>query len=163
MALCIRKILLSGIVIFHTASSVSGQELGDIDFRGLQTRVERYKNSGEISVRYEYYPPSLLPGRTNVYALKLITTSYDVVDYKPRAPIENVYIVDCANRSVSEIISIVKVDDFRDLPPSVVSEFRRYNSNTATQVKGFDVKRVADNESVWTVSDSAALEIVCGS
>ena len=150
------------MAVFQVGSSVMAEDLSDYDFRGLQTSIDRYKRSGQKSAQYGYYAPSLLPGQASVYALKVITTTFDVVNYKPRPPIESVYLVDCANRSVTEIISVLSFADVSDFPPAVVRRFGEYNSKTLTRVKGVEVKRESDKEAVWTISESKALEIACG-
>lgn len=152
---------LAGMAVFQAASSVMAEDLSDYDFRGLQTRIDRYEQSGQKSAQYDYYAPSLVPGQTSVYALKVITTSFDVINYEPRRPVEDVYLVDCANRSVTGIISVSSFADLSELPPAVVRRFDEYNSKTLTRVKGFEVKRESDKDALWTISESAALEIVC--
>ena len=164
-----RHLLLGSLTILCLSGPTIGNQISDAyDFRGIQTRKTTFP-SGHLSTKIEYHPPSEIPGKDRTYAIKMTTTTYSVINYEPRAPIENVFLVDCNKKTVTTILEIIHFENGKiDLGPAepeaisrITSELKKNNSISVAKVR--DLERVNIDESVYTTAQITAYDLVCGS
>jgi hypothetical protein len=150
------------LLLFISPSVCLAQgETDNYDLRGKQAKTSYYP-SGHKRMSLDYYPPSIVPGMPNTFAIKTILTTYDVVTYSPRVPVESVYLVNCSKGSMTKILEVATMTDFSDIDSNTASQLRGNNSNTAVKTRGLESKSVNDPDALWYVGELDAYEIVCG-